>query len=155
MLVAAPDNENLTTRPTDHPPYRTEPDVLLLLAVHLAAAVVAPLLVRLMGRKAFWVLALAPASAAAWALSWTSQVQAGNGPVEQVEWIPALGLELTFRLRVLAWLCTRSSMLLLRWLPLFSKRLSKAFDGYSSSGTGEVAFCQEICELYAMEKLVS
>ena len=35
--------------------------MLLLLAVHLAAAVVAPALVRWMGRKAFWVLALAPA----------------------------------------------------------------------------------------------
>lgn len=80
--------------------------MLLLLAVHLAAAVVAPLLVRVMGRKAFWVLALAPASAAVWALSWTSQVQAGNGPVEQVDWIPALGLELTFRLDTLSWLMT-------------------------------------------------
>lgn len=80
--------------------------MLLLLAVQLAAAVVAPLLVRWMGRKAFWVLALAPASAAVWALSWTSQVQAGNGPVEQVEWIPALGLELTFRLDTLSWLMT-------------------------------------------------
>ena len=36
--------------------------MLLLLAVHLAAAVVAPVLVRWMGRKAFWVLALAPAA---------------------------------------------------------------------------------------------
>ena len=76
--------------------------MLLLLAVHLAAAVVAPVLIRLLGRKAFWLLALAPASAAVWALSWTTQVQAGNGPVERVEWIPALGLELTFRLDTLS-----------------------------------------------------
>lgn len=80
--------------------------MLLLLAVHLAAAVVAPVLVRWMGRKAFWVLALAPAAAAAWALSWTSRVQAGNGPVESVEWIPVLGLDLTFRLDTLSWLMT-------------------------------------------------
>lgn len=80
--------------------------MLLLLTVHLAAAVVAPTLVRLFGRRAFWVLALAPASAAAWALTWTQQVQAGNGPVEQVEWIPALGLELTFRLDTLSWFMT-------------------------------------------------
>ncbi|WP_421735366.1 Na+/H+ antiporter subunit A [Cellulomonas sp.] len=80
--------------------------MLLLLAVHLAAAVVAPALLGWMGRKAFWVLALAPASAAVWALTWTSQVQAGNGPVEQVEWIPTLGLELTFRLDTLSWLMT-------------------------------------------------
>lgn len=80
--------------------------MLLLLTVHLAAAVVAPTLVRLLGRRAFWVLALAPASAAVWALTWTQQVQAGNGPVEQVEWIPALGLELTFRLDTLSWFMT-------------------------------------------------
>lgn len=80
--------------------------MLLLLAVHLAAALAAPTLVRLLGRRAFWVLALAPASAAVWALTWTQQVQAGRGPVERVEWIPALGLELTFRLDTLSWFMT-------------------------------------------------
>jgi len=80
--------------------------VLLLLVVHLAAAVVAPALFSWLGRRAFWVLALAPASALVWSLSWTSQVQAGNGPVETVEWVPALGLELAFRLDTLSWLMT-------------------------------------------------
>lgn len=78
--------------------------MLILLAVHLLAALVAPVLVRLMGRRAFWVLALAPASAAVWALTWTSRVQHGNGPTEVVEWIPQLGLELSFRLDTLSWL---------------------------------------------------
>ena len=80
--------------------------MLLLLAVHLAAALVAPALVRWWGRKAFWALALAPASAAVWALTWTSAVRAGDGPVEHVEWIPALGIELSFRLDTLSWLMT-------------------------------------------------
>jgi len=80
--------------------------VLLLLTVHLAAALVAPALFRLWGRKAFWALALAPASAAVWALTWTSEVQAGRGPSQVVEWIPALGLELSFRLDTLSWLMT-------------------------------------------------
>jgi multicomponent Na+:H+ antiporter subunit A len=80
--------------------------VLLLLAVHLVAAVVAPLLVRWVGRKAFWVLALAPASATVWALTQTNAVQAGDGPVEVAEWIPSLGLELAFRLDTLGWLMT-------------------------------------------------
>ena len=80
--------------------------MLLLLAVHLAAALVAPALVRWLGRKAFWILALAPASAAVWALTWTSRVQSGNGPVEQVDWIPVLGFELTFRMDTLSWLMT-------------------------------------------------
>lgn len=80
--------------------------MLLLLTVHLLAALVAPVLVRVMGRRAFWVLALAPASAAVWALSWTSRVQSGHGPSEVVEWIPQLGLELSFRLDTLSWLMT-------------------------------------------------
>ncbi|GEA86848.1 Na+/H+ antiporter subunit A [Cellulomonas cellasea] len=80
--------------------------MLLLLAVHLAAAVVAPVLVRWIGRKAFWVLALAPASATVWALTQTAAVQAGEGPVEVVRWIPSLGLELAFRLDTLGWLMT-------------------------------------------------
>ncbi|WP_034620658.1 Na+/H+ antiporter subunit A [Cellulomonas sp. URHE0023] len=80
--------------------------MLLLLTLQVIAALVAPALVRLLGRKAFWVLALAPASAAAWALSWTSAVQRGDGPTETVEWIPSLGIELTFRLDTLSWFMT-------------------------------------------------
>ncbi|WP_309133368.1 Na+/H+ antiporter subunit A [Cellulomonas sp.] len=80
--------------------------MLLLLTVHLAAALVAPALVAWLGRRAFWVLALAPASAAAWALAHTAVVRDGRGPVEVVEWIPTLGLELSFRLDTLSWLMT-------------------------------------------------
>lgn len=80
--------------------------MLILLAVHLAAALSAPTLVRLWGRRAFWVLALAPASVAVWALTWTERVAAGQGPVEVVEWIPQLGLDLSFRLDTLSWFMT-------------------------------------------------
>ncbi|WP_291813874.1 Na+/H+ antiporter subunit A [Cellulomonas sp.] len=80
--------------------------MLLLLTIHLAAALVAPVLFRWWGRRAFWALALAPASAVVWALSWTGEVQSGNGPAELVEWVPALGLELSFRLDTLSWLMT-------------------------------------------------
>ena len=80
--------------------------MLLLLTVHLAAALVAPVLFHWWGRRAFWALALAPASAAVWALTWTSEVQAGKGPVQVVEWIPSLGLDLSFRLDTLSWLMT-------------------------------------------------
>lgn len=72
--------------------------MLLLLVVHLAAALVAPALIGWLGRRAFWILALVPASAVAWALSWTTEVRSGHGPVQVVEWIPTLGLELSFRL---------------------------------------------------------
>ncbi|MFC8190498.1 Na+/H+ antiporter subunit A [Cellulomonas sp. NPDC057328] len=80
--------------------------MLLLLTVHLAAALVAPALVSWLGRKAFLLLALVPASAAAWALAQTAAVRDGRGAVEVVEWIPTLGLELAFRLDTLSWLMT-------------------------------------------------
>lgn len=78
--------------------------MLQLLTVHLIAALAAPALVSWLGRKAFWVLALAPASVAVWALSMTGAVQDGHGPTQSVEWIPGLGLELTFRVDTLSWL---------------------------------------------------
>ena len=80
--------------------------MLQLLAVHLVAALVAPALVRWIGRRAFWVLALAPASATVWALSLTGRVLDGDGPEQTVAWIPGLGLDLAFRLDTLSWLMT-------------------------------------------------
>ncbi|HEY8719136.1 Na+/H+ antiporter subunit A [Pengzhenrongella sp.] len=78
--------------------------MLTLLAAHLVMALAAPLLVAWLGRRAFGVLALAPASAAAWALAHTGAVMRGEGPVEFVRWVPGLKLELAFRLDTLAWL---------------------------------------------------
>ncbi|MEN1973718.1 Na+/H+ antiporter subunit A [Cellulomonas olei] len=80
--------------------------MLQLLAVHLLAALVAPALVAWIGRRAFWVLALAPASVTVWALTLTGEVVDGRGPTQRVEWIPGLGLELSFRLDTLSWLMT-------------------------------------------------
>ena len=77
--------------------------MLVLLIAHAVAALGAPTLVRLMGRRAFWVLALVPAGAAGWALTRTSAVMRGEHPVEVVEWIPGLGLDLAFELDTLSW----------------------------------------------------
>lgn len=80
--------------------------MLTLLAVHVAAALAAPALVGRLGRRAFWVLAMAPASAAVWALTWTGRVDGGHGPAQHVTWIPTLGLDLELRLDTLSWLMT-------------------------------------------------
>ena len=75
------------------------------LLVHLAAACVAPALVRRIGAKAFYLLALAPAATAAWALT-----RLPSGPqdahVEHVDWVADLGMDLTFRVDTLAWVMT-------------------------------------------------
>ena len=75
-----------------------------LLCVHAVAAVVAPLLFRLLGRKAFALLALVPASAAVWALTKTRAVFGGELPSQDFAWVPQLSLNLTFRLDSLSWL---------------------------------------------------
>lgn len=77
--------------------------MLALLGLHLAAALCAPMLVRVLRRDAFFILALVPASAVVWALFHTSQ--AFTHPYTQsVPWVPRLGLFLAFRIDPLSWL---------------------------------------------------
>ena len=78
--------------------------MLPLLVAHLLLALAAPSLVAWLGRKAFWVLAAGPAAAAGFALSQTTAVLDGAGPQVRMEWVPALGLALDFRLDTLSWL---------------------------------------------------
>ena len=77
--------------------------MLQLLVVHLAAAMVAPALVRLLGSRAMFVLALAPAAAAAWALAHTGTVVDGGSVEQTVTWVPTLGLDLSFNMATLSW----------------------------------------------------
>lgn len=78
--------------------------MLLLLVAHALLALAAPALVSWLGRRAFLVMAVAPAAAAVYALSWTSRVMSGDGPTEIVSWIPVLGVNLSFRMDTLSWL---------------------------------------------------
>ena len=77
-----------------------------LLVAHAAAAVLAPGLVRVLGRRAFLVLAAVPLVGFGWALSQTGTVRSGGTVVELVEWVPSLDIELAFRLGALQWLMT-------------------------------------------------
>lgn len=78
--------------------------MLLLITGHLVAGLLAPLLVRWWGRRAFAVLALVPAAATVWTLGQTQAVLAGHGPATRVGWVPAIGLDLSFRMDTLSWL---------------------------------------------------
>jgi multicomponent Na+:H+ antiporter subunit A len=73
--------------------------VLVLLVIHAVVALIAPWLVRALGGRGLYLVALAPAGAAVWAATRT-----GRATTETVEWIPQLGLSLAFRLDTLAWL---------------------------------------------------
>jgi multicomponent Na+:H+ antiporter subunit A len=76
--------------------------VLALLTLHLAAAVLAPVLVRWWGRHAFLALALVPAASFGWILARLATVTAGGEVRETVPWIPALDFEIALRLDPLA-----------------------------------------------------
>lgn len=74
------------------------------LIAFLAIAVVAPTLTRWLSTKVFLVIALVPIGALGWVVAQSSTVLAGGVVAEKIPWIPALGIELSFRLDALAWL---------------------------------------------------
>ncbi|ROP27145.1 Na+/H+ antiporter subunit A [Pseudokineococcus lusitanus] len=74
----------------------------VLIGAHAVAALVAPTLVRLLGRRAFLLLALVPLASCAWLVAQLPTVQAGGDRVETVAWAPLLQLELAFRVDGLA-----------------------------------------------------
>ncbi|MFG2012782.1 Na+/H+ antiporter subunit A [Micromonospora sp. NPDC048868] len=78
--------------------------MLVLVAVHALAAVIAPGLIRIWGRKGLYLVALAPAATLFWALTRTGTVRSGTPVVETVTWVPQLGLEIALRMGTLAWL---------------------------------------------------
>lgn len=74
-----------------------------MLLAHLVAALLGPLLVRLMGRSAFFPLAAVPAASAIW-LATIDPGSLAENPLEiSVPWIPAFGIDLAFRLDPLSW----------------------------------------------------
>ncbi|GAA1977754.1 Na+/H+ antiporter subunit A [Isoptericola halotolerans] len=78
--------------------------MLLVLLLTFVLALAAPVLVGWWGRRAFWVLALGPASAAAYALAVTGRVSAGDEPASSTPWVPGLQLSIDLRLDALSWL---------------------------------------------------
>jgi len=76
--------------------------VLVLIGAHALTALLAPSLVRALGRRAFALLALVPAVAFAWILTQLPTVLAGGTVTEAFTWIPALGVEVAVRLDALS-----------------------------------------------------
>lgn len=69
-----------------------------ILAAHGVAALLAPLLVKKLGRRAFLILALVPLGAVVWAALQTGTVTDGGAVESTHRWVPTLQLELAFRL---------------------------------------------------------
>jgi len=71
--------------------------MIALVGAHAVAAVLAPVLVRLLGCRAFLLLALVPAASLAWLVAQVGALTAGGERVEVVPWVPSLDLELALR----------------------------------------------------------
>ena len=77
--------------------------MITMLLAHLVAALVAPFLVRWIGRSAFYPLALVPGASAVWLATFDPRTL-GDAPVDvSVPWIPAFGIDLAFHLDTLSW----------------------------------------------------
>ena len=74
-----------------------------MLLAHLAAALVAPLLVRWIGRNAFYPIALVPGASAVWLATLDPGALTEQPRIEAVPWIPSFGIDLAFRLDTLSW----------------------------------------------------
>ncbi|MFT4165199.1 MAG: Na+/H+ antiporter subunit A, partial [Microlunatus sp.] len=75
----------------------------LLIAVHFAVACFAPLLVRVLRARAFFMLAAVPAVAFGWLVAQASVVVPGESLEWFTPWIPALGIDLSYRMATLQW----------------------------------------------------
>lgn len=74
-----------------------------LLLLFVVASLATPLLVNRLGRRAFAVIAVVPAVTAIWTAFQAPRALGGQAVVESFEWIPSLGVELSFRMDALAW----------------------------------------------------
>ncbi|MCR2190171.1 hypothetical protein NSX63_23550, partial [Salmonella enterica] len=77
-------------------PRLLEAALFILILGYLLLACAAPVLTKWMGPRVFLVAALAPAATLAWTLRAASR-PAGDAAVESVSWVPALGLDISFR----------------------------------------------------------
>ncbi len=77
--------------------------MLTLVAAHAVAAVVAPMLVRALGPRAFLVLAAVPATGFVWTLTRTAAVAEGRTLDSTLSWVPSLGLEVALMMGTLQW----------------------------------------------------
>ena len=74
-----------------------------LIAVHAVLAALTPALVKSIGSRVFYILMLAPLSAAVWLTAMAPRVIAGETYTEVIRWIPALGVDLDMRMGLLQW----------------------------------------------------
>ncbi|NLA09475.1 MAG: Na+/H+ antiporter subunit A [Microbacteriaceae bacterium] len=80
--------------------------MLLLLTAFVVVPVALPWIARRIGARVFYVAALLPLLALAAAICASPAVFAGEAPFESYDWLPSLGVTISMRMDVLAWVMT-------------------------------------------------
>ncbi len=80
--------------------------MLVLILAHAVVGLMASGLVRLLGRKAFPLLALVPLAAFGWTVAQTGEIARSGAITESFRWVPTLDLELSFAMGTLQWVLT-------------------------------------------------
>ncbi|NLE98422.1 MAG: Na+/H+ antiporter subunit A [Propionibacterium sp.] len=75
-----------------------------MIAAHAVVAAFTPLLTRFLGSRAFFVLALPPLAGAVFLISQSSLILSGGSWQEVYDWIPALGISITFNMGLIQWI---------------------------------------------------
>ena len=138
--------------------------MIVLLGLHAAAAVIAPTVGRRLGRRVFWLCAVAPGATLAWTLAHATRVFDVGPVVESRSWVPGLGLGLDLRLDgfslLMAGLVSGVGVLILvysRWY--FSERPGLGrFGGTLTAFTGAmlgVVLADNLFVLYVFWELTS
>ena len=101
-----------------------------LIAAHAVLGALTTPLLRKMGARVFFVLALAPLTAAIWLTAQAPRIIGGGVYVETYSWIPSLGVDLTLRMGVVQWVLA----MIVSWIGFLVLIYSRWYFGGLTSG---------------------
>ena len=78
--------------------------MILVLLLFAGLVALTPLLTRVLSTRVFYLVAALPAAAFVYTLTQAETVLSGGDVRQRVEWIPQLGIALSFRVDTLGWL---------------------------------------------------
>ena len=109
--------------------------LLTLVAVHAVLGALTPLLIRSLGARVFYLLALGPLAAGIWLLTKAPLILAGQAYTESYQWIPALGVDITLRMGLLQWVLA----MIVSWVGTLVLVYSRwYFDGLTTARSASV-----------------
>ncbi len=131
--------------------------MLIVLCAHFIVAILAPLFFSRWGRASFYVLAAVPGASFAWLVAQHGAVYSDSSPSPalNVPWIPALGVDLTFRMDELSWLMSLLVLGVGALVLAYCARYFKANDaGLGGFGAQLLAFAGSMFGLVTADNLV-